>query len=145
MPSDLSNSPSSELPTTVGGLEPPCTPAIDAPMTTPRVHSPSPKATWGKQEGSISEQSKSKYPETTRPSQAGSLSADGNLQLWYHRMISLNVGISASHTNEQSYRWTGAILKKKYAMQTMLEAQMIIEEIEVDVSIVLGRETIEHM
>ncbi|KAF8838876.1 hypothetical protein BDN67DRAFT_982214 [Paxillus ammoniavirescens] len=101
MPSDLSNSPSSELPTTVGSLEPPCTPAIDTPMTTPRVHSPSQKATWGKQEGSISEQSKSKYPETTCLSQAGSLSADGNLQLWYHRMVFL----SHAHITELTI-WT---------------------------------------
>ncbi|KIK79496.1 hypothetical protein PAXRUDRAFT_36437 [Paxillus rubicundulus Ve08.2h10] len=106
MPSDLSNSPSSKLPTTVGGLEPSCSPAIDTSMTTPKFHSPSPKATWVKQEGSISEQPKSKYLEATCPSQAGSLSVDGNLQLWYQGM--------------------------KYVMQTMLEAQIIIEEIRRD-------------
>ncbi|KAF9244167.1 hypothetical protein BU15DRAFT_59503 [Melanogaster broomeanus] len=70
---------------------------------------------------------------------------DASLQKWYQRMISPNIGFLAMYANEQSQRWSSAILEKRRAMQTMLEAQKTIEDIETDVSKILNRETIEHM
>jgi hypothetical protein len=63
----------------------------------------------------------------------------------YILQVSPNIGFYASHANEESKRWSSAILKKKSAMQSMLEAQKTIEEIETDVSHILNAETLEQM